>query len=366
MSCGDHIEMNTMEQVLVSLQTQTEGFTYHDTFGCGSVSMGGGGLGGVPTMDGNHADGHDNIFIGFQGMWFDAESGLYNTLHRSFDPYSGRWLSRDPKYFGETSRNLYGSMNAQWGTVTDPFGDDALDWLGGFVKGAIKAIAEPFLEVYDVARLSGAKAQGIDTEHVELYSGLGQAQRQRVEEGQSTIESATKGALEVPTNILTLGAYGVARGEYEIVAAFNRGEIDIDELDAAMGEMAGGASASTALSKVIQSRQRAPWAPNARGSGNPKPPLNYQKPTNPPQLPPDALRNDPGLRVMPPNPNIPDQQYGYWRIQRGPHYLDPSTMKQPSGVSKPGFQARTHVPLPPYPPLLPYAPYLYPELQDRQ
>lgn len=71
----------------------------------------------------------NDIPLGYQGMWLDAESGTYNTLYRQYDPYTGRWLQRDPVLFGEWSRNLYGGMGASWGTLVDPLGDDSdTDW----------------------------------------------------------------------------------------------------------------------------------------------------------------------------------------------------------------------------------------------
>jgi RHS repeat-associated protein len=41
--------------------------------------------GGAPLTD-----------FGFAGMFFHADSGLYLTLARAYDPSASRWLSRDP------------------------------------------------------------------------------------------------------------------------------------------------------------------------------------------------------------------------------------------------------------------------------
>jgi RHS repeat-associated protein len=46
--------------------------------------------------------------FGYAGMFYNADSGLYLTLYRAYDPATGRWLSRDP--LGEASdvaANLY-------------------------------------------------------------------------------------------------------------------------------------------------------------------------------------------------------------------------------------------------------------------
>ena len=40
----------------------------------------------------------------YAGMFSHQPSGLYLTLYRAYDPYSGRWLSRDPA--GEQAENL--------------------------------------------------------------------------------------------------------------------------------------------------------------------------------------------------------------------------------------------------------------------
>jgi len=46
--------------------------------------------------------------FGYAGMFTNADSGLYLTQYRAYDPVAGRWLSRDP--IGESSdpaANLY-------------------------------------------------------------------------------------------------------------------------------------------------------------------------------------------------------------------------------------------------------------------
>ena len=39
----------------------------------------------------------------YAGMFYNADSGLYLTQYRVYDPVSGRWLSRDP--IGETGQS---------------------------------------------------------------------------------------------------------------------------------------------------------------------------------------------------------------------------------------------------------------------
>ncbi|MEJ2045602.1 MAG: RHS repeat-associated core domain-containing protein [Reinekea sp.] len=34
--------------------------------------------------------------IRFQGQWEDLETGLYQNLHRFYDPHCGRYINHDP------------------------------------------------------------------------------------------------------------------------------------------------------------------------------------------------------------------------------------------------------------------------------
>jgi RHS repeat-associated protein len=62
---------------------------------------------------------------GYAGMFTNADSGLYLTTFRAYDPVSGRWLSRDP--LGETSDsegNLYAYVSGNPVRFNDPRGLD--------------------------------------------------------------------------------------------------------------------------------------------------------------------------------------------------------------------------------------------------
>jgi RHS repeat-associated protein len=60
---------------------------------------------------------------GYAGMFYNADSGLYLTQYRVYDPVVGRWLSRDP--LGEPSSpgaNLYVYVNGDTINAVDPMG----------------------------------------------------------------------------------------------------------------------------------------------------------------------------------------------------------------------------------------------------
>jgi len=61
--------------------------------------------------------------FGYAGMFPNADSGLYLTQYRAYDPVAGRWLSRDP--IGESSdpaANLYAYVRNNPLGLVDPFG----------------------------------------------------------------------------------------------------------------------------------------------------------------------------------------------------------------------------------------------------
>jgi RHS repeat-associated protein len=70
--------------------------------------------------------------LGYAGMFYNADSGLYLTQFRAYDPVAGRWLSRDP--IGESSDpagNLYPYVGGNPLSLTDPFGLDGIPGWGG-------------------------------------------------------------------------------------------------------------------------------------------------------------------------------------------------------------------------------------------
>jgi len=60
----------------------------------------------------------------YAGTFYNADSGLYLTMYRVYNPATGRWLSRDP--FGEGSdpaRNLYRYVDGNPVNLRDPSGE---------------------------------------------------------------------------------------------------------------------------------------------------------------------------------------------------------------------------------------------------
>lgn len=65
--------------------------------------------------------------FGYAGMFYNADSGLYLTLFRAYDPVAGRWLSRDPidNISGDRRReegNLYQYVRGNPISLYDPLG----------------------------------------------------------------------------------------------------------------------------------------------------------------------------------------------------------------------------------------------------
>jgi RHS repeat-associated protein len=83
--------------------------------------------------------------FGYAGMFRNADSGLYLTRYRAYDPAAGRWLSRDP--VGEVSDpvgNLYNYAGGDPVSRIDPNGRQwqAIPLLIGAIGVAIYAIRQ--------------------------------------------------------------------------------------------------------------------------------------------------------------------------------------------------------------------------------
>ncbi|MBN9090664.1 MAG: RHS repeat-associated core domain-containing protein, partial [Reyranella sp.] len=84
----------------------------------------------------------------YAGMFFNADSGLYLTNYRAFDPFAGRWLSRDPVgEQGNPTGNLYPYVDGNPIGVVDPTGEFGVGAysVAGFGGGVIGNVAGQIL-----------------------------------------------------------------------------------------------------------------------------------------------------------------------------------------------------------------------------
>jgi RHS repeat-associated protein len=64
----------------------------------------------------------------YGGMFYNADSGLYLTKYRAYDPVTGRWLSRDPMgEISDVAANLYPYVGGNPVGATDP--DGRMPWM---------------------------------------------------------------------------------------------------------------------------------------------------------------------------------------------------------------------------------------------
>jgi RHS repeat-associated protein len=77
----------------------------------------------------------------YGGMFYNADSGLYLTQYRAYDPVAGRWLSRDPAAEdADPAANLYAYVGGQPVSLVDPTGESPLA-IAGFAAGFTVSVA---------------------------------------------------------------------------------------------------------------------------------------------------------------------------------------------------------------------------------
>ena len=158
----------------------------------------------------------------YAGTFYNADSGLYLTQYRAYNPAIGRWLSRDP--FGEGSdaaANLYRYVNGTPVILTDPsgrFGLLATAAVGALVGGSIDLTTQLYLNGLnlgcvkwgEVAVSAGAGAllgagPGLAARLVTAARGLIAAEEEGVAAGASSLWDTTipqtGGYLNVGTNV---------------------------------------------------------------------------------------------------------------------------------------------------------------------
>jgi RHS repeat-associated protein len=192
--------------------------------------------------------------FGFTGYLFDQETDLYYAKARFYDPEIGRFTTQD-SVVGQVddppSLNRYFYANANPTTFIDPTGHFSIKDFG---KGALNVVMEPFRAVYDVSTVVGARAMGIPSDFIELHSMIGRSQQARIEEGQGGFMTAAKGAGDTVFGAVTIGIGPAVVSHVQLAHAYDRGEINIDQYDAALSEMAGGQAAAAAIAKAAGGR----------------------------------------------------------------------------------------------------------------
>jgi RHS repeat-associated protein len=124
--------------------------------------------------------------FGYAGMLYNVESGLYLTNFRAYDPFAGRWLSRDP--IGEESdpaANLYAYVGGDPIGKSDPTGE--CPWCVragvGAGIGAAASLAGQLLgnggrlDCVDWGEVGGAALAGAGLGGLSAIGGLGAAAR---------------------------------------------------------------------------------------------------------------------------------------------------------------------------------------------
>jgi RHS repeat-associated protein len=278
--------------------------------------------------------------VGFTGNWTDPDTGLVYLRARDYDPATGQFLTVDPAV--DATRQPYAYVGNNPVMLTDPTGladwwdvahydagnwQDAAAGLAAFAGAALVGIGV----VAAAAALVGCSA---------VTFGLCAI-------GVAVVAGAVGGGIY----------YGLSSGEKSWC-----GLLDSVGSGAAIGALLGpiGLGIGALLSKFA-----APWlkgliqkvfpgfgggrparvpATHIPTTGGPKPSPNFLPPTNSPQLPPGQVPAGWTVRTMPPTQQYPT---GYWRLyNENGQPVNPSTLKPPSNVTRPEFQAQPHVPLP--------------------
>jgi RHS repeat-associated protein len=263
--------------------------------------------GGWPVWEGQFTpfglelpDGNTAMHYKFTGKERDAESGLDYFKYRMYASSMGRWMSPDPSKLtyadlgNPQSLNLYNYVGNNPLTRADL---DGLCWKG-------------FQWACDLGQRIG---NGV--------TGYGWHTNQQVNDIVSNTQKVLNklpGGDKLVETLTRKQTYKLGTGQ------------------ATEGPEHDGVRDVKIAGKVIFSLVMA--------GGAPRPPKNFQQPTNPPQEPMPESQIPAGWRVR---TGLPTENYpnGYWRLEKpmndgGWQGIDPSTMR-------PGGPAETHIPLPP-------------------
>lgn len=190
--------------------------------------------------------------LGFQGYFYSCSTKTYVTpAGRPYDPQIARFQTQD-SYMGDPldppSLHRYAFGKANPIRFRDPSGHFNVE---SFVEGGVNVVLEPFREIQDVTRVVGAKILDIPSDNIELTSSLGKTQQQRVDEGQSGAEAGAKGIGEAAFSAGTAGVGPFVKGQVELAQRYMDGKLTIEQYDAALSELAGGATVNAAIASAL-------------------------------------------------------------------------------------------------------------------
>lgn len=200
------------------------------------------------------AIGNTRLFAGYD---YDPAGGEYYLRTRYFDPRSATFATRDSiGVWGDVFNRGAGQsyLNHSPWTGSDPLG--LIDWKA-FFKGVWNTVREPFAEVSDLITtpIIVHAYPELSISEIPLASGLGNLQRERMLQGRSANSVALQGAVEVPLNFFTGGAYGITQAYIDLYNLYDQGLISNSELESALSEIAGGASAAAIVGKMARYAQ---------------------------------------------------------------------------------------------------------------
>lgn len=301
-----------------------------------------------------------NSVTGYTGELGDTTSGLVNFHARSYDPTAGSWLQAD-SYRGTLTDpqtlGRYGYVTGNPTTLTDAYGYAATNRMlhdssgrnGTSLANSLARQEAAMVNRHNAGHLgvkprspSGASdptdRHGPDCAFEGMRPSCGASTGQKPYCGDERLATFEPFDCQLDFRNETM-----LRKQLELALVLGLGPL-ASRLFAALARLLSKAPAPRVPSApATGSGTPAKPAQPPTGSG-PKPAQNFLPPTNSPQLPPTSLPPGYSVRVMGPTAQYPN---GYWRVtnQYG-QYVNPSTMKPPSNVTKPEFQAETHVPLP--------------------
>ena len=100
----------------------------------------------------------------YAGMFYNADSGLYLTQYRAYDPVSGRWLSRDPieetndqPSFQDSTISTFAAASPRWNALSAAAATNGRMWRV-LQQAVLEGLAEVSLNRASTRVLVGVRA----------------------------------------------------------------------------------------------------------------------------------------------------------------------------------------------------------------